>query len=150
MRILLAVDDSEHSSAATQALSARPWPRGSAIRVLCVAQSYLPVSGPYGLYSSDVTQTYEEMSRSLLEHAKKVIELTTAKLAALGLSIESKVREGDPRREIVEEAKDWRADLIIIGSHGRTGMQRWLLGSVAEHVVRHAPCSVEVVRQAKL
>ena len=56
------------------------------------------------------------------------------------------MREGDPRMEIVEEAKRSQADLIILGSHGRTGVARWLMGSVAEYVVRHAPCSVEVAR----
>jgi len=46
----------------------------------------------------------------------------------------------------VDQAKDWRADLIVLGSHGRSGIKRWILGSVAEAVVRHAPCSVEVAR----
>jgi len=88
----------------------------------------------------------EEIAKSLLKQAQGVLDRTVVQLGALGVSIESRVREGDPRREIVDEAKDWGADLIVVGSHGRTGMQRWLLGSVAEHVVRHAPCSVEVVR----
>ena len=48
---------------------------------------------------------------------------------------------------IVDEAKDWPADLIVVGSHGYSGVKRWLLGSVAQSVVSHAPCSVEVVRK---
>jgi nucleotide-binding universal stress UspA family protein len=63
--------------------------------------------------------------------------------------VETIVRQGDPRREIVEAAKDWDAELIVVGSHGRTGLQRLILGSVAEYVVRHAPCSVEVSRRPK-
>lgn len=54
---------------------------------------------------------------------------------------------GSPPDEIVKAAKDWPADLIVIGSHGRTGVQRALLGSVAEAVTRHAPCPVLVVRE---
>jgi nucleotide-binding universal stress UspA family protein len=64
-----------------------------------------------------------------------------------GLAIDKSVREGDPRHEIVDEAKRWPADLIVVGSHGYTGWKRWLLGSVAQSVVSHAPCSVEVVRK---
>ncbi|HKM80498.1 MAG TPA: universal stress protein [Candidatus Acidoferrum sp.] len=53
---------------------------------------------------------------------------------------------GKPAAKIVEGAKSWPADLIVIGSHGRGGLQRLLLGSVAESVVRHAFCPVLVVR----
>jgi nucleotide-binding universal stress UspA family protein len=56
------------------------------------------------------------------------------------------MREGDPRSVIVEEAEQWPAELIVLGSHGYTGIKKWLMGSVAQSVVSHAPCSVEVVR----
>ena len=49
-------------------------------------------------------------------------------------------------RRFVDEATEWPADLIVLGSHGYTGLKRWLLGSVAQSVVAHASCSVEVVR----
>jgi universal stress protein A len=54
---------------------------------------------------------------------------------------------GGPADDIVKAAREWPADLIVIGSHGRSGLQRALLGSVAEAVTRHAPCPVLVVRQ---
>lgn len=57
------------------------------------------------------------------------------------------VAAGRPTDEIVKAARKWQADLIVIGSHGRTGVQRALLGSVAEAVTRHAPCPVLVVRE---
>lgn len=47
----------------------------------------------------------------------------------------------------MDEAERWPADLIVIGTHGYTGIKRWLLGSVAQAVVNRAPCSVEVVRK---
>jgi len=56
------------------------------------------------------------------------------------------VEIGGAASEIVKAAKDWPADLIVIGSHGRSGLKRALLGSVAEAVMRHAPCPVLVVR----
>ena len=57
------------------------------------------------------------------------------------------VREGDPRRVIVDEAKEWPADLIILGARDNA-LERWLIGSVAQTVVAHAHCSVEVVRRS--
>jgi nucleotide-binding universal stress UspA family protein len=54
--------------------------------------------------------------------------------------------QGEPGEEIVSAAQDWQADLIVIGSHGRRGLTRALVGSVAEAVMRHAPCPVLVVR----
>lgn len=59
------------------------------------------------------------------------------------------IENGDPRKKIVEIAKEWRADFIIIGSHGRSGLNRILMGSVAENVVRHSACPVIVVPAPK-
>jgi nucleotide-binding universal stress UspA family protein len=56
------------------------------------------------------------------------------------------IHVGKPSSEIIRTAAEWPADLIVIGSHGRHGIQRALLGSVAEEVMRHAPCPVLVVR----
>ena len=53
----------------------------------------------------------------------------------------------NPRTVIIDEAKKWNADLIVVGSHGRTGLTRLLLGSVAQAIVVHGPCSIEVVRE---
>ncbi len=54
---------------------------------------------------------------------------------------------GPVAKLILEEAINWNADLIVVGSHGRTGVGRFLLGSVADKVASHAPCSVEIVKQ---
>lgn len=61
--------------------------------------------------------------------------------------IDTVVRVGSPAREIVDTARNLRADLIVIATHGRTGLKHVLLGSVAEHVVQRAPCPVLVVRE---
>lgn len=81
------------------------------------------------------------------QHAVDVSKAATKKLGRKGLKDESAVRDGHLRAAIVDEARKWRADLIVLGSHGRTGITRLLLGSVAQSVVSHAPCSVEVVRR---
>jgi nucleotide-binding universal stress UspA family protein len=59
------------------------------------------------------------------------------------------VERGDPREGIVHAAETERADLVVVGSHGRTGLQKLLIGSVAAHVVTHAPCSVVVVKRPR-
>jgi nucleotide-binding universal stress UspA family protein len=57
--------------------------------------------------------------------------------------------EGDPAQEIINYARDAEADLIVLGTHGRTGKERLLMGSVAEKVLRDGPCSVLVVKLPK-
>ena len=76
------------------------------------------------------------------------MEAALARVTAAGLTGERVVLYGVPFQEIVETAKARQVDLIIMGTHGRTGLLHVLLGSVAEKVVRLAPCSVLVVRQA--
>jgi nucleotide-binding universal stress UspA family protein len=62
------------------------------------------------------------------------------------IRVEHRLKEGDPVTEILEAAREAGADLIVMGTHGRTGLGRFLMGSVAEHVVRHATCPVVTVR----
>jgi len=57
------------------------------------------------------------------------------------------VLAGDPRQTLLDVAQSERADLIVVGSHGRSGLAKMMLGSVSSHVVTHAPCSVLVVKQ---
>ena len=71
----------------------------------------------------------------------------TAGLRAAGLSAEADRREGDAATEILAAAVVSEADLIVIGSHGRTGLARLVLGSVARNVLQHATCSVLIVHE---
>jgi nucleotide-binding universal stress UspA family protein len=75
---------------------------------------------------------------------------TAKRLQAAGFKIGTQVEEGDARQLILEWAKKWQPDLILLGSHGKRGLDRFLLGSVSEAVARHAPCSVEIVRASDL
>ncbi len=71
----------------------------------------------------------------------------TATSAVLGgPGAKTLIKEGAPRHEIVTAAKEFGADLIVMGTHGRTGLAHLLFGSVAEHVLRHAPAPVFTVR----
>jgi nucleotide-binding universal stress UspA family protein len=88
-------------------------------------------------------------TRELLSQAKRadqrVLEGVRERLL-LPPSVLEFLPVGDPAIEIVKAAREWPADLIVVGSHGRQGVSRMLLGSVAEAVTRHAPCPVLVIR----
>src|SRR5918998_3891505 len=95
----------------------------------------------------DAGGNLEHAQQELTTHAEQPTAGVAETLRASGLSTETATLDGDPRSVIVDEAERWSADLIVIGTHGYTGIKRWLLGSVAQAVISHAPCSVEVVRK---
>src|SRR5918996_4626258 len=146
MRILLAVDGSPYSAAAADAVSKRPWPRGTIVRVLSAVENIVP---PASELWYDAGGNLEESRRQITSQAARLTAEIAETVRASGLTVETVVRDGDARSVIINEATEWDADLIVVGSHGHTGIKRLLLGSVAQSVVSHAPCSVEVVRQKR-
>jgi universal stress protein A len=92
---------------------------------------------------TDVRQVYEEARK----WAEGALEAWVAEARAAGLNARTALRTGVAHREVVALATDERADLIVIGTHGRGGVDRALLGSVADRVVRLAPCPVLTVRE---
>jgi general stress protein 26/nucleotide-binding universal stress UspA family protein len=143
MKILLAVDDSPYSAEAVREIIERTWPPSAIVRVLSSIEDIPP---PTADLWNDATGQLERANMELKEGVEQLSARVAETLAEAGIKAETTVRHGDPRSVIVEEAKEWGADLIVVGSHGYTGIKRLLLGSVAQSVVGHAPCSVEVVR----
>jgi nucleotide-binding universal stress UspA family protein len=144
VKILLAIDGSEHSARTVDALGSHPWPPGSTVRVLSVVDQVVTATPEVAIFSGETIEAEREQLTQVAD------ELTTRYanwLCSSGLSAEKRVRAGDPKSLIIDEAQEWGADLIVVGSHGHTGIKRWLLGSVAQSVVSHAPCSVYVVRE---
>lgn len=144
MKILLAVDSSEYSSAAITELAERPWPANTVVRVLSVVE---PITPPAAELWYDAGGSLDRVQQQMKKRAEDLTAGASKQLQGKGLEIETAVRDGDPRSTIVDEAKAWSSDLIVVGSHGYTGIQRLVLGSVALFVVSHAPCSVEVVKR---
>jgi nucleotide-binding universal stress UspA family protein len=144
MKILLAVDGSESSADTVEAVASRPWPTGTVVRVLSVIKPMALLTPEIAIYSSE---NLESGQQKAIENAREFTNRMCDWLLSSGLSAETAVHSGEPRSVILEEAQQWDADLIVIGSHGHTGVKRWLLGSVAHSIVSHAGCSVEVVRQ---
>jgi nucleotide-binding universal stress UspA family protein len=149
MRILLAIDGSRPSSAAVHALDAHPWPTPTTIRLISVVQYLYAPDTPLVPEAGLMGEGMEGVYRQLEHNAHALLDSVAAELRARGFEVETVVRMGDPRAEICEEARRWGADLIVVSSRGRSGLRRLLMGSVAQSVVRHAPCTVEVVREAE-
>jgi nucleotide-binding universal stress UspA family protein len=89
---------------------------------------------------------YLDLRRQWTEEGEKLVARTAAQFKTAGFTVTQRVEEGDATRVIHDAAEQWKADLILLGSHGRHGLDRLLLGTVSEAVARNAPCSVEIVR----
>lgn len=145
MNILLAMDDSPHSDAALSAVLSRPWPEDSSVHVISVVEPFHP---EYAGWHTSYVPLALEAQKELLDATKRLVEESGAKLEQkFGKGrVRCEVLEGYIKDKILEMAREWPADLIVMGSHGRRGFTRFLLGSVSEAVVSHAPCSVEIVK----
>jgi nucleotide-binding universal stress UspA family protein len=91
-------------------------------------------------------QTYEAMERSMRAHGQKQLDKLVAKAKAAGARAQGLVLEGTAADAIVRVARAKRADVIVMGTHGRSGLARLFMGSVAERVIGTAPCPVLTVR----
>jgi len=144
MKILLAVDDSKFSEAATRAVAALIRPQEAQVLLLHIIEprfySVPPQMSPG--YSPETAEIRKEQRKA----AEEAVGRNAQALRNAGFQVETRVGEGEPRSGILDIAAEWHADIIVLGSHGRAGLQRLLLGSVAETVARHARCSVMIVR----
>jgi nucleotide-binding universal stress UspA family protein len=143
MHLLIASDGSEVSIRAAQRgleLLGRP----GRITLLSVV-SHLPLMETAGVDGMTYSpQTDQAVWEAELERANE--ELTATAAALHGRPVETRVEIGDAATTICDVAGELGVDVIVVGSRGRTGLSRLLLGSTAEHVVRHAPCPVLVAR----
>ena len=147
MKVVIGIDNSSCSKEAMKLVRTIRWPVNvrfivlSAVPTATAAYAVPGEPGAYGAYTEaieELTKVHEEFT-ALAED-----ELRTA-----GLETEARVAPGDPGAVIVETAEKEKADLVVVGSHGRSGFSKLLMGSVASHVVTHAPCSVLVVKPRK-
>jgi nucleotide-binding universal stress UspA family protein len=140
-RFLVPVDFSEYANQALDYALNLAGKLDARLTLLHVIQSI-----PLGGADMGVTLPYTYI-QDLEAEIMQSMESYLARVTAAGLEGEMVVAHGVPFHEIVETAKTQQVDLIVMGTHGRTGLQHMLLGSVAEKVVRLAPCPVLVARQ---
>jgi nucleotide-binding universal stress UspA family protein len=144
MNILVAIDDSKFSEAAANAVIAHVKANGTEVNLLCVLDPF-PVTLAEKMGSKDYPDFLGARLR-LRDQARQTLAKTAEQFRSAGFEASVLVDEGDPREVILDYAERWPADLIVVGSHGRKGMNGFLMGSVSEAVARYARCSVEVVR----
>lgn len=140
MKILLATDGSKFSDVAAQCIATQFLPQGIEVRVLSVVEPITSEAPP------QMSSRYHPELEEQMREAKVLVERTATTLAEKGFKVSASSTTGDPKAVILDEAAEWRADLIVVGSHGRKGLGRFLLGSVSEAIARHAHCSVEIAR----
>jgi len=150
MKVLLATDGSEFSLAAARVIASQPWPPDTIFKVLSVQElvivgNQMEAASLSAIYPATLL---EELTTQSEGQAKSAIETARDILRGAGLMLHDgdPMPLGEPRAVILDTAKNWGADLIVVGSHGRRGLDRFLLGSVTEAIAVHAPCSVRVVR----
>ncbi len=144
MRIVLGFDDSPHAGAALKWIIRHHAPAN--VHVTVVSAVRTPVTAYAEVYAPAVpypTELIEEVTR----HHEELCMRAEHELKRAGFNTTVKVLPGDPREALVETARLEKADLLVVGSHGRTGLPKLVLGSVASHVVAHAPCDVLVVKR---
>lgn len=140
MKILIAIDNSKYSEAAVNGVPNYFKPQAAQIKILHVLTPIFLSAVP------QMSRGYAPEMEVQAKEARALVDKHTQKLRADGYAVEAVVESGEVRESIIDTAARWNADLILLGSHGHKGMGRLLLGSVAESVVRHANCSVLVVR----
>ena len=144
-RLLVPLDLEEPNPPALAKAEAIARRNGSEVTLVHVLEPF--IQGVQGI--DGIVPTVEEVNFQLLEQAKQRLERIRAEVAAKGVNCHAIVEMGKPWHIIVEVARKIAADLVVISTHGRKGLQHVLMGSTAERVVQHASCSVLVVRDSR-
>ncbi len=148
MKILIAVDDSEYSQAAIESIACRNWDPDTEFTVMNVVEPAVP---EYAAWHMTYTPVLYEAIAERVGDAHNMIndKVSFLKEKLPGYSVAGDVIEGPIRHSIWDKAKNWHADFIIMGCHGRKGIAKFLMGSVSESVAKGAPCSIEIIHKHK-
>ncbi|MDH3529848.1 MAG: universal stress protein [Acidobacteriota bacterium] len=148
MKILFATDGSEYSIEAARKLSRLiAINKNTTIKVFNVVEPIAPAA-PFGVSDEYYVQARDALKRSGIAAVDETADALCESEAIDTTAVERQSFVGRPKEAIVSEAETWHADLIVVGSHGRGFWGRMLLGSVSSAVVKHANCSVLVVRKS--
>src|SRR4030095_16994287 len=135
--VLLAVDDEVFVLAMVDFVVKHRWPDGTTFTVMHAINPAIAVAN----WPSD--QIEQEANRLVRQIADRL------RLAIADVKVEEVVAFGRPKEAIIDLANKLKARLILMGSHGRHGMSRFLIGSVSQSVASHTPCSVAIVRPVR-
>lgn len=144
MKIVLGYDDSPHAQAALKWIARQKWPVNTKVTVVSAVRT--PVSAYAEVYAPAMPYP-AELVEEVTRHHEELCMRAEDELRRAGFVTTVKVLPADPREALIDTVRSENADLLVVGSHGRTGIPKLLLGSVASHVVAHAPCDVVVVKR---
>ena len=144
VRLLIGVDGSPGAADAVGAVAARRWPAGSDAILLMALDAQTTWAIWSMLAERGLASSHEDDGRRLVT---PLLNEAAARLREAGLSVETVIREGKPRAELLNEAERSGADCIFVGARGLSRVERILVGSVSSAVAARAHCSVEVVRR---
>ncbi|HUG47424.1 MAG TPA: universal stress protein [Candidatus Limnocylindria bacterium] len=148
MRALLGLDGSTRADVARQLVEAVAWPPATSLRtVLIVDEAATLLAGPWSPFMGSQRRALED---ALVAHAEELLDEASRQLEVTGLGVEPLVLRGRPATLILEQATDWPAQLVVLGSRGHGRLGTALLGSVSAEVVDHAPCPVLIARVPRL
>jgi nucleotide-binding universal stress UspA family protein len=145
MKILLATDGSDSARSALDFVVRLPFPRDSELRLITVLQPVLEDAEMSEL-SEAHHELFEKARQNEQDTAAQLLEEEARRIDEAGWKGTTEIRTGNPAEQIVAAAESAAADLVVVGSHGHKGVKQYLLGSVSDRVLRHASCSVLVVR----
>jgi nucleotide-binding universal stress UspA family protein len=147
MKILIATDGAKQSAAAIEMLKRFRLEPSDEIKIVTVVDMAVPMAvdiyGGYMPNTAEIEQSARQNAEQILEDAANAIK---KHYEGIQLNLSTEVLFGSPESRIVEAAREFKADLVVVGSHGYSTWERLLLGSVSDAVVHHVPCSVLVVR----
>jgi nucleotide-binding universal stress UspA family protein len=148
MRVLLATDGSRSADLARDLVARLSWPAGTTIRVLAGMETPADLAAaPWIVPSRDDIDEVEARRRV---HVDTTLEAAEAVIARPGILVERLAFRGRAGSAIVDGAREWGADLVVVGSRGQGRLAEMVLGSVSAEVVDHAPCPVLVVRDDRV
>jgi hypothetical protein len=148
MRVLLAIDGSISSNRARDLVAGLPWPEGSVIRIVGVLER-----GPelFGLpWIPVIPENAAAIEADLVTQTTNALETAGREIGRPGLKVDQVLLRDHAARAIVDQAREFGAELVVVGSRGHSTMETLLLGSTSAEVVDHAPCPVLVAREPQI
>ncbi|MGV2828528.1 universal stress protein [Myxosarcina sp. GI1(2024)] len=153
-KILVALDDSQLSQKAFEQSLLLAQMFNAELQLLNVIS---PAEAEYrnqvslagsGYYSDNIDETAQQEWQVRVESKLDYLQSLAEKAMRAGVSAELVREIGKPEHKICQSAREWQADLIVIGSHGRKGLNELLMGSVSNYVSHHVPCDIMLVHQS--
>jgi len=150
IRIVAGIDGSIQARAVIEELSRRVWPKETEVRIVSVVESMIPVVVALqpAVGSEGTILAIQDSIQRQRDRFQEIAAESHGSLESAGLIVSEALVEGNPKHELLAEAKRWNADTIFVGDRGMGRLEELLLGSISSSVLKHASCAVEIVRRA--